>query len=75
MTEARHIETYSIIKMQDGKPARFIRNTLEAQYIGNDGELIGRKVKATDKFEVLQYPANISYNALVLANAAQNSLP
>lgn len=75
MIEARHIETYSIIKMQDGKPARFIRKRLEAQYIGNDGELIGRKVKATDKFEVLQYPANISYNALVLANAAQNSLP
>lgn len=68
MTEAKHIETYSIIKLPNGKPARFIRRSLEAQYINDEGDLVGKKVRATDEFEVLKYPAQISYDALNVLN-------
>lgn len=66
---AKHIDTNSIIRLKNGKPAMFDRKTLTAIYCNEDENLIGKKVRADEVFEIIVNPYEMSREWLFKLNS------
>jgi hypothetical protein len=64
MTQAKYIERFSVVKMDNGTIGVFERKLLEVIYINDNGEHVGIKVRASDMIEILKYPAQLAFDYL-----------
>lgn len=66
---AKHIETNTIIRLPSGKPAMFDRKNLMAIYCSEDENLVGKKVRADEVFEIIANPYQMAREWLFKLNA------
>lgn len=66
---AKNIDTNSIIRLKNGKPAVFDRKTLMAIYCSEDENLVGKKVRADEVFEIIVNPYQMAREWLFKLNS------